>query len=250
MQAVSKDYALLAPEPSQQRDDAEVLIVIPAHDEALTIGKLVSELNRTGWKHVLVVDDQSRDGTAEIAESAGAKVLRPILRMGAWGAMQNGIRYGIRNGYSAVITMDADGQHEVSQLTELCRRAKQADVVIGAFPERASQARKLAWLWFRALAGLDLRDLTSGFRCYNSRAMLLLASTEATLLDYQDVGTLLLFRRAGLRIKEVPVVMSARQAGKSRIFSSWLMVAKYMAVTTLLCLSRWRLRVNASEELA
>jgi hypothetical protein len=69
--------------------------------------------------------------------------------------------------------------------------------------------------------------------------MEVMASPEATLLDYQDLGALLLASRAGLRIVEVPVSMSPRAAGRSRVFSSWFVVARYMAVTTLLCLSRW-----------
>jgi hypothetical protein len=71
--------------------------------------------------------------------------------------------------------------------------------------------------------------------------MELMASREATLLDYQDLGALLLMNRAGLRIVEVPVSMSPRVAGASRVFRSWGSVARYMAATTLLCLSRWEL---------
>ena len=74
--------------------------------------------------------------------------------------------------------------------------------------------------------------------------MEVLASHEATLLDYQDLGALLLVRRAGLRITEVPVSMNLRVAGQSRIFNSWLSVAKYMAATTLLCMARWDVRVR------
>ena len=90
--------------------------------------------------------------------------------------------------------------------------------------------------------GLEVTDLTSGFRCYRGDALRVLASSEATLLDYQDVGTLLMLRRAGLQVVEVPVRMNERVAGASRIFGSWLKVARYMAITTLLCLSRWRTR--------
>ena len=90
------------------------------------------------------------------------------------------------------------------------------------------------------LTGLPLTDLTSGFRCYRGPALTVLASSEATLLDYQDVGTLLLLRSAQLRIVEVPVKMNPRVVGISRIFNSWFSVGRYMAVTTLLCLSRWR----------
>jgi hypothetical protein len=112
-------------------------------------------------------------------------------------------------------------------------------VVIAACPERGSRMRHIAWAYFRFLTGLSFDDLTSGFRYYNERACRLLAREEATLLDYQDIGVLLLLRRAGLRIAEIAVAMQPRRSGASRVFSSWWTVARYMAETTLLCLARW-----------
>ena len=65
------------------------------------------------------------------------------------------------------------------------------------------------------------------------------AGDEATLLDYQDVGVLLLLRKSGLHLVEVAVSMNTRQVGKSRIFYSWFSVGRYMVTTSLLCLARW-----------
>jgi len=244
---VQYQKAVATPQCSGRRG---LVIVIPARNEIDTIGSLVASLGEAGWTDVVVVDDQSTDETAAAAQLAGAMVLRPALPMGAWGALQTGIRYAVANDYSGVITMDADGQHEVSQIQALLEMRDRADVVIGAFPERASRARRLAWRWFRRIAGFELRDLTSGFRLYNPSAMLLLSSDEATLLDYQDLGILLIARKAGLDIVEVPVSMSLRTSGKSRVFNSWFSVARYLAVTTLLCLARWevprRRRLNES----
>lgn len=223
--------------PKAQSD--RILIVIPARDEETSIGGVVERLQAAGWHDVLVIDDRSSDATARIASKSGARLLCPALRLGAWGAMQAGIRFARRNGYGGVITMDADGQHEVAEIPSLLHARSGADVVIGACPERGSLLRRFAWAWFRRIAGFSLADLTSGFRYYNAAAIDLLAGSEATLLDYQDVGVLLLVRRAGLRIAEVPVSMNLRQAGKSRIFHSWFAVAFYMAETTLLCLARW-----------
>ena len=238
--ALSTQYALAAPEAGAAVPDKDVLIVIPARNEGGTISALLQQLQAAGWRDVLVINDQSSDDTGAIARAAGAHVLNPVLSMGAWGGMQAGIRYGLVHGYAAVVTMDADGQHEVSEIPTLLQARDQADLVIGAFPERASALRQLAWRWFRQLAGFDLRDLTSGFRLYNRDAMGILAAPEATLLDYQDLGALLMVRRAGLHITEVPVSMNLRAVGQSRIFNSWLSVAKYMAATTLLCLARWQ----------
>jgi glycosyltransferase involved in cell wall biosynthesis len=243
--ASARRLQTLYPTPANQRPPTEAptrtLIVIPARNEATTIGPLLAQLRAAGHTHVMVVDDLSSDGTGDIARAAGARVLRPVLGLGAWGGMQTGIRHALRHGFDTVITMDADGQHEVDELPALLQASNQADVVIGAFPERASPMRRVAWHWFRLLTGLNVTDLTSGFRCYRGDALRVLASSEATLLDYQDVGTLLMLRRAGLRVVEVPVRMNERVAGASRIFGSWLKVVRYMAITTLLCLSRWRI---------
>jgi glycosyltransferase involved in cell wall biosynthesis len=239
---LSAHYGAVAGRAQDSPRRNDVLIVIPARDEARTISGLIQALGVAGWNHVLVVDDHSSDDTSSVARAAGACVLRPVLHMGAWGAMQAGIRYAQAKGYQAVITMDADGQHEVQEISQLLRMRDNADLIIGAFAERASRARRIAWRWFIHLTGLDLEDLTSGFRYYNKAAMRILASEEATLLDYQDLGTLLMLRKAGLRIAEAPVAMNLRTVGKSRIFHSWFSVGRYMALTTLLCLSRWRVR--------
>jgi hypothetical protein len=228
-----------APKPHHSADQSSTLIVIPARDEASTIGEVVTALIASGWHHVFVVDDHSTDNTGTIARRAGATVARPVLPLGAWGGMQLGIRHALAQGFQSVITMDADGQHEVAEIPQLLVGALNADVVIGAHPQRASRLRQIAWQWFRAIAGFELRDLTSGFRSYNRTAIELLAADEATLLDYQDVGVLLLLRKAGLRLLEVPVSMATRQVGKSRIFYSWFSVLRYMLTTTLLCLARW-----------
>ena len=136
--------------------------------------------------------------------------------------------------------MDADGQHLGSELPGLIRHlAAGVHVVIGSYPERGSPARRFAWHLFRQLTGLTFADLTSGFRAYDLQAMIVLAGREASLVDYQDIGILLLLRKAGLDIVEHPVTMRPRLAGRSHIFSSWRVVFAYMIETTLLCLARW-----------
>jgi glycosyltransferase involved in cell wall biosynthesis len=227
----------VAPRPPAARG---VLVVIPALNEADCIGEVIRNVRAQGNIDILVVDDGSSDDTAAIARLGGAQVTRAPLWQGAWGAIQTGIRYALRHGYTAVVTMDADGQHEPAYLPQLIEAAEGADVVIAACASRGSALRHLAWSYFRLLTGLRFDDLTSGFRYYNARACRLLASPEATLLDYQDIGVLMLLRRAGLAIAEVSVAMNPRRSGASRVFFSWWTVARYMAETTLLCLARWK----------
>jgi glycosyltransferase involved in cell wall biosynthesis len=216
-----------------------LLAVIPALNEAADIAEVIEKVRAYPGMDVLVVDDGSTDETAAVALVSGAKVLRAPLWQGAWGAIQTGLRYALRHGYSGVVTMDADGQHEPEYLPRLLEAASQADVVIAACPSRGSRMRHIAWTYFRFLTGFNLDDLTSGFRYYNADACRLLVREEATLLDYQDIGVLLLLRHARLRIAEVPVEMNPRKHGASRVFSSWWTVARYMAETTLLCMARW-----------
>ena len=210
--------------------------------QAGVIEDVIAEIKREMSVDVLVVDDASTDGTARRAASAGAQVVKLSMPLGAWGATQTGIRYALGKGYRAVVTMDADGQHESAYLRALLEPLStgQTEVVIGAYPERGSPARRFAWALFRNLAGFELLDLTSGFRAYSLPAMKVLASTEAILLDYQDLGVLILARRAGLRIVEIPVAMRARREGGSRVFSSWWKVTAYMLHTLMLCLTRWK----------
>ncbi len=220
-----------------------LIALIPAYNEEATVGSIVGQIRRRWGCPVVVIDDCSTDTTGRVARMAGATVLPLVLQLGAWGAIQTGLRYALRQGYRTAVTLDADGQHEPACIGELLEplatdQTDRADVTIGAFPERASRARRIAWSYFRWLTGLKLEDITSGFRAYNHAAMTVLATQEASLLDYQDIGVLLILRRKGLRTVEVPVPMQPRFQGASRVFRSWWVVGQYMLQTSVLCLAR------------
>jgi hypothetical protein len=216
-----------------------VLVVIPARDEVHSVERVVGSILAAGM-HALVVDDLSTDGTDLAARQAGAEVLRLPIHLGAWGAIQAGLRYALKHEYQAVLTMDADGQHATEDVDILLEplRKDEADVVIGACPERGSACRRFAWQIFRTMTGLCLQDLTSGFRAYNRRAIALLASPMATLLDYQDIGVLLLLLRSNMRVTERQVTMCPREYGHSRVFDTWFAVTRYMLVSSILSVSR------------
>jgi len=218
-------------------------ILIPAFNEGDVIADVIAEILAACDFPVFVIDDASTDDTVCKAEAAGATIIPLPAQLGAWGAMQTGLRYSLRHGYDTVITMDADGQHEAQHINNLMSPVVQgvADVSIGACTERGSALRKIAWSLMKKCSGLSLEDITSGFRVYNRTAMRELASWRATLLDYQDIGVLLLLQSRGLRIVDVQVAMQARRNGKSHIFSSWAMVAFYMIQTLLLGLSKRQL---------
>jgi glycosyltransferase involved in cell wall biosynthesis len=216
------------------------MVLIPALNEGHSIAAQVREARRMCKKPVVVINDCSTDDTAAQAAAAGAVVLNLPVRLGAWGATQTGLRYAAKQGWPMAVTLDADGQHEARYIQGLTQgiRDGSADVVIGACPERASLLRRIAWRYLRWLAGIELADITSGFRAYGRAAIERLAQPDATLLDYQDVGVLMILQRHGLRIRELPVAMKPRLHGHSRVFDSWWTVAGYMAKTSLLCIAR------------
>jgi glycosyltransferase involved in cell wall biosynthesis len=225
---------------NQQIGSSSCLAVIPARNEQGTVGEVVRGVMAALDCSVLVINDASTDETAAAAAQAGATVITLPFQLGAWGATQAGMRYALRNRHERVITLDADGQHHPDQLPRLLRAHidSGSDVTIGICPERLSAAKRVAWAYFRLITGLTVTDFTSGLRVYGRRAIRALASREASLIDYQDIGVLILLRRKSMRIAEAPTAMSARRNGGSRIFSSWFTVARYMVATTVLSIAR------------
>jgi len=226
----------------------QTLAVIPAYNEQGSVGWVVSGVRRLGME-VLVVDDNSLDRTREEAMAGGARVLSLASRLGAWGATQTGLRYALKTKYKYAVAMDADGQHLPETIPDLLKKGcpEKHDVIIGSCPERVSSMRKMAWSWFRRLSSTDFLDLTSGFRVYNRRSMRLLLDRRAYLFDYQDMGALLLMKKHGLRINEVPVKMLPRKIGHSKVFNSWFKVFKYMAVTSSLSACKYRQQTRNKE---
>lgn len=221
-------------------DKSEVAIIIPAFNEGNVIAGVIKNIQQTTDFPIFVVDDSSTDNTAAVAQQAGATVVSLSVHLGAWGATQTGLRYALRSGYEIVICMDADGQHQAKFFAELLSpvTTSRADVTIGCCPSRGSVLRKIAWSLLKRVSGLALDDVTSGFRVYNKNAMQGLASWQATLLNYQDIGVLLLLQSQDFKIVDIPVGMQPRSNGKSRIFRSWLTVIYYMCYTLVLGFSK------------
>ena len=189
------------------------LIVIPAFNEETSIGAVIEQLKQDGFNDILVVNDCSTDTTAQIVNRLGAGLITLPIQLGAWGATQTGIKYALRNGYDSVITMDADGQHMSEGINRLIDtlQSDQSNVVIGTYTKRLSKAKRIAWRFFKLLTNLKIEDLTSGYRIYDRKAMKVLSSSAATILDYQDVGVLLLLHKSGMVITEVEVPMTERK---------------------------------------
>lgn len=224
-----------------------LMVVIATHNNAADIAHLIQRVRGLVNAAVLVVDNRSTDATCHLAEQYGAKVLRPLLAMTTWGSLQTGIRHALAQGYASVITIDAEGRYEVEELPKLLYASAKTDIAVAYFAARSSWSRRAAWQWFRWVTGLGLHDFVSGFRLYNHAAMQVAASVEATLLDYQDIGTLLLMKRQGKRIAEVPLTMVTQKTDRSKIFRSWASAMRYMVVSTLLGIAHGRCRAQEGQ---
>jgi glycosyltransferase involved in cell wall biosynthesis len=199
------------------------LIVMPAFNEEAAVGDVVREVLRTVTDaDVLVVDDGSRDRTSQVARAAGARVLELPFNLGVGGAMRAGFKYAVTQGYTAVVQVDSDGQHDPTGVASLLAALETHDVVIGARfagegDYEAKGPRRWAMVVLAAvvsrIAGTRLTDTTSGFRATGPRALGIFARHYPAEYLGDTVESLVLAARAGCRITQVPVSMRVRAGG-------------------------------------
>lgn len=201
-----------------------VLVIVPARNEEASVGHVVGSVKTAlPGIPVLVIDDHSRDATARIAHSAGARVLRPLRRLGLAECLRTGYRFALENGFRTVVRIDGDGQHEAADIPSVLHalQVSGAEIVVGSrfLPPgqwkttllRSAGIASLRYLLAGAL-GQTIHDPTSGFIGVRGRALELLANSHA---PYPEAGALIALKREGCRIHEIPCRMYPRQAGRS-----------------------------------
>jgi glycosyltransferase involved in cell wall biosynthesis len=222
----------------------DVLVVIPALDEEGSVGQIVEEVRAAGYP-ALVVDDGSVDRTAEVAEQAGATVLRLPVNLGVGGALRCAFRYAVTHHYSVVVQCDADGQHPPAQIATLLdtMRTTGADLVIGTrFASgddsyRVGRVRKLMMTRLARMAsrrtGTRITDATSGFRAIHGNLLGSFAATYPAEYLGDTIESLVRAGRAGFQVVEVPVEMRPRAVGvstASSVSSAWYLIRVVAAV--------------------
>jgi glycosyltransferase involved in cell wall biosynthesis len=196
---------------------APLLVVMPARNEAGNLESVVGELRQVRPRDdLLVVDDASSDGTADVARRLGCRLLVLPFHLGYGAAVQAGIMYGLRRGYPAVVTFDADGQHDPRDIAGLAQAVDDGvDLAIGSRVSTAGshqgsgarrRGRRLVAALTRALTGLSLTDPTSGLKALGPRGQALFASTRFPD-RWPDADALVLAQRVRLRIEERPAHM-------------------------------------------
>lgn len=203
-----------------------VLVVVPALDEQDCIAGVVADVRAGGWT-CLVVDDGSTDLTSDVAEAAGAVVLRLPINLGVGGALRTGFRYAIAHGYDCVVQVDADGQHVADHIHELLGAldagAEPADIVIGSrFAAGGDHPMSRIRRWCIHLlsfviarsGGVRVTDPTSGFRAIRRPLLDAFAGDFPHHYLGDTFEAVLVAARRGYRVAEVPVTMRERQGGR------------------------------------
>lgn len=225
--------------------DTDVLVVVPAYNEASSVASVVSEVLQVAPKvHVLVVDDASTDTTAMLARNAGADVVTNVFNLGVGGAMRVGFRYARARGYRALVQVDGDGQHDPQDLRLLVDSIEDGPepmVVIGArfagkgdyaVPRARRWAMRLLASYLSRMTHVRLTDVTSGFRAHNRASIELFARTYPADYLADTIESLVIATEAGGVVIQVPVAMRSRHGGSPS--QSPLRAAVYLVRVTLM----------------
>ncbi|MFZ1753741.1 MAG: polyprenol monophosphomannose synthase [Caldilineaceae bacterium] len=232
----------------------QALMIVPTYNEKENIARLISRLRALpGDVHVLVVDDNSPDGTGGLvdelaAADAGIRVLHRAGKLGLGTAYKAGFAYGLERSYRYLCTMDADFSHSPESLPDLLGKASSGyDLVVGSryvpggavegWPTSRKVLSSGANLLAHLLLGVTVRDCTAGFRCYQRQVLETIDLDAIFSSGYSFLMEMAFHvQRAGFRCGEVPITFVNRTEGDSKISKTEI----YKAFYTLL-----RLRTRA-----
>lgn len=211
---------------------SELLIVIPAYNEAENIERVVNHLITDFPQYdYVVVNDGSKDGTAEVCRKNGYNLLDLPVNLGLAGGFQTGLKYAARHGYRYAIQLDGDGQHRPEYIESMQKKMEEGyDIVIGSrfvgekkpFTMRMLGSN-LIEAAIRLTTGVRIQDPTSGMRMF-SRKMI---EEFAGGLNYgPEPDTVSYLMKQGAKVAEVPVIMDERVSGVS--YLTPVNASKYM----------------------
>lgn len=191
-----------------------IIVILPAYNEAPVIGEVIADTRRHGYKNIIVVDDGSTDDTATQARQASAFVIRHRFNRGKGAAVKTGMAAAQLFNADIVVTMDADGQHQASDIQALTAPliVEQSDVALGTRQWQSTAiprpkvignafANSVTWM----VHGQWVSDSQSGFRAYSRRAIRLM-SPQADFYDF-DSEVIREIRRHNIRFTEVPITV-------------------------------------------
>jgi len=215
-------------------DLGRILVIIPTYNEAENIEPIVSRLrDAVPEADVLVADDNSPDGTGELADKVAANddqvhVLHRKGKEGLGAAYIAGFRWGIERGYGVLVEHDADGSHQPEQLPRLLTALREADLVLGSryvkggavqnWPKSREILSRGGNIYTRLALGLPLKDATGGYRAFRRATLEGIGLDEVASAGYCfQVDLAWRAVKAGFRVVEVPITFVERERGQSKM---------------------------------
>jgi len=211
------------------------LVIIPTYNEAMNVGNLVPQvLAQDARLDVLVVDDNSPDGTGQLAAALAQQhprvhVLHREGKRGLGTAYVTGFRWALERGYDYVFEMDADFSHDPSHLKDFLKAVGEADLVIGSrylggkvtvvnWPMGRLLLSYSANIYARWVTGLSIWDLTGGFKCFRKQVLETIDLSQVRSNGYAfQIEMSVRAWRKGFRLKEIPIVFVDRTEGDSKM---------------------------------
>jgi dolichol-phosphate mannosyltransferase len=230
------------PNPSAEPSAGRIIIVMPTYNERQNLESIVGRI-RTALPaaDLLVVDDNSPDGTGDLADKLAetdphVQVMHRAEKAGLGKAYIAAFGWALERGYDVIVEMDADGSHQPEHLPSLVAALDHADLSIGSrwvrggkvvnWPKSRELLSRGANVYTRVMLGLGVRDATAGFRAYRAStlAKISLNQVESTGYCFQ-IDLTIRVARAGLKIIEVPITFVEREHGASKMSSSIMLEA-------------------------
>ena len=228
----------------------KVLAIIPCYNEEASIKQTVENLKSSASTvDFIVINDGSRDSTSKICIENSFPIIDLPFNLGLANAVQTGMRYACINGYDMALQFDGDGQHLPEYISEMVKLMQEtsSDIVVGSrYTHRTSRSLRgfggsLLRFAVKITKGNKLTDPTSGMRLFNRKMIERLANQ---MNHGPEPDTLAYLMNQGASIKEIPVTMQERKAGKSYIGA--LNAVNYMLrmVVSILIIQRFRAKEN------
>ena len=229
----------------------KTLVIIPTYNESENVGRIVPlVLEKDPSINVLIVDDNSPDGTGRIADEMANQderisVIHRQSKSGLGTAYITGFKFALENGYDLVFEMDCDFSHDPKYIVEFLKAAKDVDLVLGSryisgvnvinWPMSRLLLSYYANVYSRLVTGLPVRDATGGFKCFR-REVLEAIDLDRVKSNGYSFQIEMSFRawKKGFKIKEIPIVFEDRKVGQSKMSKRIVREAVWMV---------WRLRL-------
>jgi dolichol-phosphate mannosyltransferase len=219
------------------RDLGKVLVIVPTYNERESLPVIVSGIRQAEPEvHILIADDNSPDGTGEVADRLSSSdnsvhVLHRSAKAGLGAAYLDAFNWAKSNGYGVVVEMDADGSHRPQDLTKILDALTNNDVVLGS--RWIKDGRVVNWaksrevlsrggnLYTRMWLGIPIHDATGGFRAYRISALDVMNINQVESQGYCfQVDMAWRAVKANLRVAEVPITFVERELGESKMDGS------------------------------